>query len=338
MAVALALFLGGCYRTDVLEPEVEGTPIDFDAGSMLLRDDVNTKTYKTTFVTDDQIAVFGRRYDESSNTTIFNRTPVTKNANGSWRYTDIKAWEWSGESDYYDFVAMYPSVGSTLMDIPDYMAVRTPYTLTYSSPDLLYAAIRRTFDEPNRTAVVPLEFYHALSAVRVVIKNDSRTTNITINSLKFTHVVMSAAAKVTLGVNNQTTIEWVDTERSTISSPWIVYPNIELRGIENSGNHQYDSESDYELFMIPSPLYIASDGSANTELMPHLYMDMSGSSDINILLKDIEDGEKNPISVWEPGVKYTYEITIRLDGGVLVNVVTTPWIEVDAETPGLLID
>ena len=38
------------------------------------------------------------------------------------------------------------------------------------------------------------------------------------------------------------------------------------------------------------------------------------------------------------GVKYTYHVVIRLDGDVLVTVITTDWDRFDAETPGLLID
>ena len=58
-----------------------------------------------------------------------------------------------------------------------------------------------------------------------------------------------------------------------------------------------------------------------------------------ISLKDIcPRGDDTPITSWERGVKYTYEISMRLDGGVLVNVVTTDWDTVEAETPGLLIE
>ena len=38
------------------------------------------------------------------------------------------------------------------------------------------------------------------------------------------------------------------------------------------------------------------------------------------------------------GIKYTYNVVIRLDGDVLISVVTTEWDDVVAETPGLLIE
>ena len=61
----------------------------------------------------------------------------------------------------------------------------------------------------------------------------------------------------------------------------------------------------------------------------------------SILLKDIQRTKydtEDPITVWEPGIRYTYHIGIRLDGGIVVRVVTTEWDEIEAETPGLLIE
>ena len=43
------------------------------------------------------------------------------------------------------------------------------------------------------------------------------------------------------------------------------------------------------------------------------------------------------ITSWEPGKQYTYEIHIRLGGGITVNVSVTDWQEIFAETPGLTI-
>ena len=59
-----------------------------------------------------------------------------------------------------------------------------------------------------------------------------------------------------------------------------------------------------------------------------------------IVLRNVKQaryGSAETIPEWEPGIKYTYNITIRLDGDVLVTVITTEWDEVVAETPGILI-
>ena len=55
-----------------------------------------------------------------------------------------------------------------------------------------------------------------------------------------------------------------------------------------------------------------------------------------ISLKTILDGNSSAITSWEAGKKYTYHIYIRM-GGIYVNVITTQWDPVSAETPGLQI-
>lgn len=55
-------------------------------------------------------------------------------------------------------------------------------------------------------------------------------------------------------------------------------------------------------------------------------------------LKDIKNQATNqPITVWNPGIKYHYEIELRIGVGIVVTVTTTPWEVVEAETPGLMI-
>jgi hypothetical protein len=51
----------------------------------------------------------------------------------------------------------------------------------------------------------------------------------------------------------------------------------------------------------------------------------------------LEDNNQEFITEWKPGYKYTYVIGISLDAGVLVRVITTPWTEIDAMTPGLML-
>ena len=94
--------------------------------------------------------------------------------------------------------------------------------------------------------------------------------------------------------------------------------------------------------MIPGRLDVASDGSANEAKMPKLVLNYNvgnTSKSPEILLKNICDKvQGTPIISWEPDVKYTYEIDLRVDGGVQVNVVTTQWENVTGQTPGILID
>ena len=54
-------------------------------------------------------------------------------------------------------------------------------------------------------------------------------------------------------------------------------------------------------------------------------------------LKDIKTLGNVPITVWNPGTKYHYDIELRIGVGIVVTVTTTPWEVVEAETPGLMI-
>ena len=65
-----------------------------------------------------------------------------------------------------------------------------------------------------------------------------------------------------------------------------------------------------------------------------------GGSDVteDLNLKDILSVDSNePITEWRAGVKYHYQIELRIGVGIVVTVKTTPWEVVEAETPGLMI-
>lgn len=55
-------------------------------------------------------------------------------------------------------------------------------------------------------------------------------------------------------------------------------------------------------------------------------------------LNEIRNQSTNQaITVWNPGIKYHYEIELRIGVGIVVTVTTMPWEIVEAETPGLMI-
>lgn len=346
-AVAGALFLWeGCARIAVPEPDGKNI-IDFTPGAQLLKDDGPTKarTFKEgEFEIGDKIAVFGRRHGNNQTTDVFNGTIVEKKSASEWEYTPLKAWYWLTEGDYYDFLGVYPTgKGTSRMDVPGNLAIQTRYRVSNSNYDLMYAVYRRYGSDSDRISAVPLRFKHALSAVRIIFDNDSNAQDITINSYGFTDLVVEASAKATMDVIGNPEITWINTVRnaSTIRS---VAPGTLLTGKNNTGDHRYTGDFD---FMIPTALDASSNGIADDEEhMPHLVVNFtpSGQSAIetSILLKSIQrdplNGDTTPVDVWESGIRYTYHVSIRLDGGVQIYVITTEWDNVIAETPGVMID
>ena len=349
--VAPTLLLGGCDLAGGLTPETDGPAIGFEAGSYLLRDDA-TKSADllegTDFAINQRIDVFGRYHNDMEDVLLFDGIEVEKQNASSWRYNPpLRFWEWESISDYYDFLGVYPTDKGSVMQIPGYLAVEAPYSIVRPGNirgddyDLLMAGYRRKGNVHNPNAVVPLNFRHALSAVRVVVFNESKDTDIQLDSYAFQHIIVNASAKITINALGEPEISWINSQRNTSVIATAIRgeaPDETLYAKNHEGSHIHTGDFD---FFVPADLSETSNGSSSTDYMPHLILKYtpSGGQQVTkgILLKDIQQSDKSFIDTWQPGVKYIYYIGIRLDGGVRVTVITTEWDSVDAETQGLLI-
>ena len=341
-AAACTLLLAGCART--LDPVETDGAIRFTAGSPLLREDANTKTTTDSFVSnDDTFAIFGERVSAGVHTEVFNGTTVNHTyekvgnlvTKDVWRYTPIKVWAWISMSDYYDFVAVSPAgIGTTKEDAVGNLSVTTHYDFDNPSGDapaggdkydILAATYRRNGTEwDRRHDIVSLAFSHMGSAVAIRITNNSTSANVTLNYLQFKNLVVSAEAKVSLDNYGNPFLRWANLTPSA----------KEVRRLSpgESIAHGNDWTSDFQI-MIPQNL---------TYYEPKLLLnytvgETTTNPDIEIPLYGIERADGTPINSWEIGVKYIYNISMRLDGGLLVTVTTTPWDSVEGETPGILL-
>ena len=322
----------------------------------------STLNTNTTFDDGDEFRVYGRRIGEGRNTRVFGNDGTLvewDETNGKWIYTPTCYWYWVNQSNYYDFLAVYPdpdgSGQSERMtddagnDIPGNLAIQKTYSITVNSKgalqpgtDLLMAGTRRLgANTDTRTNKVPLTFQHMLSAVKVVVSNVSDGTGLRLDSLRFNNLIHTANAKVTIDALGIPEYSWIDTQRrrDTVT----VYTKTSDSVL--SPGDSFDPAA-YDLF-IPADLTVANDGSLDPDpdKLPHLIVyftpDGGESTNRSIVLTDVQKsryGTDDPLLEWEPGRKYTYNISIRLDGGVLVTVITTDWEDITAETPGLLID
>lgn len=345
VAVALAL-LAGCVRTDDLTPEADGTPIDFGAGSYLLRNDATTKGLTEDFTSNnDTFAVFGEKVTVNDvHTPVFDGVTVyhkyetdaeDRVVEDEWYYASTRCWQWTSQSDRYDFVAVSPAnVGSVKEETMGNLSVSTHYD--YNDPnddndvyDILAATYRRTGTNWNRRCdMVELTFSHMGSAVCVVVANTSSTRRITVTSIYYKNLVVSADAKVSLNSNGQTELRWTnrtpsaDTVRKLTKNPaTTIVPQARYEG----GAYQIMIPQDLTLYNAALYLTYKVDEGPEETSEP-------------IYLSSIQRTDGTPITSWEIGYKYTYDVSIRLDGGLLVTVTTTPWDEpVQGETPGILI-
>ena len=350
--IPLLLMLAvSCAKVENSAPEKAG--IGFEAGVSLLRED-GTKASDlitaTSFEDDAVIKVFGRRVGEGKNTRIFGDAGVDVTYDSSedeWTYSPPAYWYWVSTANYYDFLAAYPASGAIRMvdgsgaDIPGNMAIRKSYSIDDDDYDLLLAGIRRTgANTSTRTGRVPLEFRHMLAAVRVRVTNESDAKALTLNSIHFDNLIHDASAKVTVDAVGEPEFSWIDTQRR--ADEFAFFTGSAALAVSATWE-----PSGYEL-LIPADLSDTIDGSleADDDKVPGLIVRFTPAgadepTEKRVPLKDIQKsryGTDDPISVWEPGVKYTYHVIIRLDGGVMVTVITTEWEDIEAETPGLLIE
>jgi len=344
IAMALAgciLLAAGCIRRSDLGSD--GTPIGFAAGSALLRDDATksgTLKTGTQFTTGDKIAVFG--WHDAAGGFIFNDQPVELKSSGRWEYAPVQPWEWGAGSDYYDFLAIYPFRAAE----PYPSVVSSPRVLvsqSYSTSDqydLMMGGVRRRAEENDRNRTVPFVFQHMCCAVRILVYNDSQQKDFTLNAYSFLNIASQAVARVQIA-GDAAAFGWAEAQRSA------EIPVGGASGIAQTLSHGSSGPGYTSPFDLLIPLALDEELGTGTGHWPKLVLNFTkdGSAvpeDVEVKLKDIcrldNDTEtQDPILQWEPGVLYTYKIHIKVDGGIVVHVVTTDWDVVEAETPGLLI-
>ena len=365
MILGALLLSAGCSRTLDPAPESAGSDsIGFVAEVLMTGDDTKSSTLNdaTSFSDGQQFRVYGRRIGEGRNTRIFGLEGVLverDETHGKWIYDPPSYWYWVNQSNYYDFLAVYPDPDGAGQsermtdgageDIPGNIAIQKSYSITVNGSgvlqpgvDLLMAGTRRTgANVATRTDQVPLAFHHMLSAIKVVVSNESDGTSLTLNSLKFDNIINSAKAKVTIDATGAPEFSWIDTQlRSNVVT---VYTNTSDPAIEAGSSFD---PAGYDL-LIPADLTVAIDGSLDPDeiKLPHLIVNFTPDGGEAIeraipltLIQKSRFSTDDPLLEWEPGIRYTYNISIRLDGGVMVTVITTAWEDVAAETPGLLIE
>ncbi len=271
-----------------------------------------------------QTLIFGDTGEETGAT-------VTMTAS-SWTYQPIRSWQWASTTDYYDFIAVYPTGQSARMAISGDLAVSTNFDLSSDNFDLMAATYRRKGSVQSPCAVVNMQFSHLTSAVRVVVINNSESSSVSVDNVAYKNLMVYGDAKSTMDTQGNEVESWINLERNTTTVRSTDYTGSVAAG---------DSlECDYD-FMIPQSLDQAVGSGTDETKMPRLLLTYTPDGGVQttagICLKNITDQDNTAITSWEMGTKYTYYISMRLDGGLLVSIVTTAWNDVEAETPGLLI-
>ncbi len=353
-ALVLTLALsGGCQR--LINPGADSGTISFATSSLQLSTGVTkggTTKEGTTFSTDgsDSFAVFGWHAEaEEGEKWIFDNEEVTCGAISEDRnttsYTPLQPWEWGNSAtDYYDFIAFYYE-----SDVPAYTksadptTVLVPYDATDEQYDLMAAGTRRNGDATDPNAVVPLEFRHLLCAVKVTVINDSKEKNFTLKKLHFKGLVVMADAELTITSDPDTPFSFIWTDLA-VNTTYELFgfdcgegPGITVNpGVSNaySWPDGVGVNGNYNL-LVPQTL------TASTKLEMSFTYDNGGvpkNSTLSLGLSTVpNETDGQLLTTWVAGYKYEYQIHIRVDGGVVVSVITTEWDPVEGQTHGIML-
>ena len=370
-AVLPALLMAGCGGT--FDPTPEQNAIRFGAGSALLQDATPPATKSGTFkdafdqasdvvgaASADSFFVWGRKIVSGVPSSVFTGDKVTLKNLGSnttdptddvCTYTNKLFWD-TGAS-FYDFLAFSGSPLSAISCNPasgGSMTATVTYDPTVNQCDILAAFYQRAKGNADiiSTAAVHMPFQHVLSAVSVTIYNDTpgglSTPDITLNAYTFRNIVTNSTGTFSQDGNalaELTTTTWSSEAHNGLATGVLG---------DSTGPHTITPSSHYptaEIWDLMIPQELEPIGSYT----PQLYLDYvythinpytSAAEDVHtafgINLEEIRVKNSDDfITRWEPGKKYTYEIHIRLGGGVNVTVNVTDWEEVIAETPGVII-
>lgn len=334
-AVVCTLLIGtGCVRT--LGPAELDGEIRFTAGSPLLREDATKGTLKegTTFTQGDAFLAWAWHGAANQHFSFGTNQPVTLGAGGTWDYAPHQYWNWrSGSDDYYDFLAVYPADSPISHSPTQPLKASVSYDATDDQYDLMAAGYRRT---DKSTGTVDLTFQHLLSAVNVKVTNSESSVNsvgapltVTLKSCRFKNLISNASITATLRGNQLETSATGGRSEDPVLGPTIPANTTLAPGASYPTTYQWD-------LMVPQDL---NPGEGLSPMLVIVY-NKGDATDVEeeVTLKDVLNKNTGvAITQWRAGYKYDYEIELRIGVGIMVRVTTTPWEEIEAETPGLMI-
>ena len=345
LVLTLALS-GGCQRMP--EPDAGSGTISFSTRSLQLTTGVTkggTTKEGTNFADDgtDSFAVFGWHSEGEGDKWIFNNQEVTcgtvTESRNETTYDPPQPWEWANNTtDYYDFIAFYKWKSGSYIKSASPTTVHVPYDATVEQYDLMAAGMRRLGSATDPIEIVPLTFQHLLCAVKVIVYNDSDEKSFNLTALHFKGLVVSDVAQLSLTDPPAITVNWVDPAVNTSlplfgfdaespSSPKTVAHDESVSWPDGGLNGNYN-------LLVPQTL------TASAKLEMDYWYSNGGikNKTLSLGLSTVpNEADGRLLTTWAAGHKYEYQIHIRVDGGVVVTVITTKWDAVEAQTHGIML-
>lgn len=163
------VLLSACQDTNVLNSidpiRDNSTQINFaNYVSGLTR---SSKGVGATFVSGDEIEVYGLQNVNGEAGKIFNNQLVTNTGQEIWSYSPVKYWE---KNSTYDFYAVYPYAVASSFDFEGRTFSITDFTVANKESDQIDLMIAKQITDHQPFNVVNFEFSHILSNVNFYYK------------------------------------------------------------------------------------------------------------------------------------------------------------------------
>ena len=188
---ALALSLGACSSSESQEPATPQEAIGFSTHVWKNSRTLSNDNFKNFYV-------FGtyKLPTQTSPITVFNDVAVTKQADGTWTYSNERYWNPDGMYDFYAYscensrmvqgVSGSVDLDGTEIDLADFTISDGHY-----KHDLVFAkatGVTREHKEGVTPAPVAFEFRHILTRLMFTFKSDFPSGyKVNVSNLKITH-------------------------------------------------------------------------------------------------------------------------------------------------------
>ena len=337
ISALLAAAVTACRKDD---PAEVGETISFRAEASDADNVAATKATKTVAsnLTDNPFGVYGVYTDTkggASGTNVFDNSSALKvtynTSTSNWEYTrtgDKPKYYWK-RNQYYRFRAYHPYSASVETGGSDADKILINYRIIQDQYDLLVAfSTRHPATDSKGTKRVPMNFQHALSALRFRVAFDSSVDEGTTDTLTEFHIngVMAAGMLKYTHTGDYLTekIEW---DADAFDSSTTFYQSTTQRtfGVYNPDKPAVSVE--------PVDIYGSSDADNIVFAIPQTCSDPD-NGDTTIHFKttgggDVDNTAVLPTLTWEAGKIYTYTLLIR-KSSVEVVVSIKDWNEVQS--------
>ncbi|HCQ72482.1 MAG TPA: hypothetical protein DIT75_03655 [Rikenellaceae bacterium] len=235
-------------------------------------------------------------------------------------------------SDRYRFRAFYPySLMSEVNNTSSAKVLQMRYSLMEHDSDLMVAyATRCPAEDSEGVAPVKLEFKHALSALKFIIKKENTNETEKVKEFYLTGLHQAGGlyyfASGASNLKGDQTIMWIpgEVDEDTFVHHWNPGNETKYKEIVAGGVSVYDDKGDKDGFVFAIPMNGEYEGKKWVDPLPSIYAHFKTDKGGSVL-----HTAKLPDIPWEPGKKYIYTITVK-HATVSVEVKIKPWTEVEA--------